>query len=120
MKLIWIFLITCLILVSCVKHDKSYFSGLIAKELNYSLTEFELLSSNSSKMQFGSDFDEQFVLKLDSTTFYDIERLMSNLNATKYSSDSIIQYDRTVGEVEYVSIQLNLNQQTLTYTHWSD
>ena len=120
MKLIWIFLIVCLILVSCAKQDKRYFSDLIARELNYSLNEFELISTSSSKMQFGSDFDEQFVLKLDSTTFNDIERLMSNLNATKYSSDSIIQYDRTVGEVEYVSIQLNLTQQTLTYTHWSD
>lgn len=120
MKLIYSLGIGLILLVSCDSYDDKYIKSKIYDELNYSLTNFSVNSINASGIQFGSDFDEQFVLKLDSSTFIDIVKRIDRTKSIQHIGDSLIQYDRVVNEMEYISIQLNRSQQTLTYSHWSD
>lgn len=112
--------ISLILFVSCNTSDTEYVRRKINDELSYSLTNFSICEINKSGIQFGSDFEEQFVLKLDSNNFAAIVKSIDKIKPIQLIGDSLVQYDRTVGNMEYLSIQLNINQQTLTYTHWSD
>lgn len=120
MKLIYKIGVVILFLTSCHKSDNLYVKKVIHEELDYSLSNFTIISFNASGIRWGSDFDEQFVLGLDSNNFEGIFNRINQANFSHSSSDSLIQYDRGVNANEYVSIQLNKRKQTLTYTHWSD
>lgn len=118
MKFLWAimaFLTTC---ISCSDDKSEYMRRKIYTELNYSLTNFTICDEHKSGITLGSDYDEQIVLKLDSIDFFAISKRM--YLATTHQDDSLLWYDRTIGPMEYVTIQLNKNQRTLTYTYWSD
>lgn len=112
--------ITIFILLSCNHSEIEYVKNAVNNELQGCLKEFKLRSSNNSSFTFGSDFDEMFVLQIDSNNLSKIIESIKTKQSIQYIGDSILQYDRQVSETEYVSIHLNIKNKILTYSHWSD